>query len=129
MYPIDGSNVDSELVQSIQTPALEDIASEVFYRVITNNGAGPQAYVDDILKELECPVLLAWGESDPWIKSAAADKMERLHAEFHGNNVGGENGLKWIERTSIDAGHCLHDEAPEAVNDAILKFLDGSLGI
>lgn len=124
VYPINADNVDSELVESIQTPALESTAAEVFYRVITKNGSGPQAYVDDILKELECPVLLAWGESDPWIKSAAADKMEKLHAEFHGENVGGENGSRWIKRVSIDAGHCPHDEAPEAVNEAILDFVD-----
>lgn len=122
VYPIDDSNVDSELVESIFTPALSDTAAEVFYRVITKNGAGPQLYVDDILEKLECPVLLAWGESDPWIRPAAADRMERLHARFHGGNMGGENGARWIRRASIDAGHCPHDEAPEAVNDAILGF-------
>jgi len=46
--------------------------------------------------------------------------MQRLHAEFHGENIGGENGSKWVKRVSIDAGHCPHDEAPEAVNKAIL---------
>ena len=124
VYPINDANIDSELVESIQTPALDASAAEVFYRVITKNGRGPQAFIDDILKELECPVLLAWGESDPWIKSAAADRIERLHAEFHGENIGGENGDRWIRRASIDAGHCPHDEAPEAVNDAILRFAD-----
>ena len=97
VYPINDANVDSELVESIQTPALESTAAEVFYRVITKNGSGPQAYVDDILKELECPVALVWGESDPWIKSATADKLERLHAEFHGDS-------RIIRRMSIDAG-------------------------
>jgi pimeloyl-ACP methyl ester carboxylesterase len=129
VYPINDSMVDSELVESIRTPALDESAAEVFYRVITKNGRGPQAYVDDILKELECPVLLAWGESDPWIKSAAADKMERLHAEFHGENVGGENGTRRIERVSIDAGHCPHDEAPEAVNRAILEFVNEAMSV
>ena len=124
VYPINDSNVDSELVESIQTPALDASAAEVFYRVITKNGSGPQAYIDDIIKELECPVLLAWGESDPWIKSAAADRIERLHAQFHGENIGGENGNRWVRRASIDAGHCPHDEAPEAVNEAILRFAD-----
>lgn len=131
VYPINNANVDSELVESIQTPALDPNAAEVFYRVITKNGSGPQAYVDDILKEMECPVLLAWGESDPWIKSAAADKMERLHAEFHGvrgddDDGGGVEGksAKWIRRIIVDAGHCPHDENPEQVNKAILDFVD-----
>ena len=122
VYPSDSSNVNSELVESIRAPALDPNAAEVFYRVITKNGSGPQAFVDDIIKELECPVLLAWGEKDPWIRPAAADKMQKLHAEYHGENVGGESGSKWIKRVSIDAGHCPHDEAPEAVNAAILGF-------
>jgi pimeloyl-ACP methyl ester carboxylesterase len=129
VYPINDSNVDSELVESIQTPALDASAAEVFYRVITKNGSGPQAYIDDIIKELECPVLLAWGESDPWIKSTAADRIERLHAQFHGENLGGSNGNRWIRRASIDAGHCPHDEAPEAVNDAILRFADEVMSV
>jgi len=124
VYPIDDSNVDPELVESIQTPALEDTAAEVFYRVITKNGSGPQAYVDDIIKELDCPTLLCWGESDPWIKPAVADKMEILHREFHGE---GKNDNKWIKRVSIDAGHCPHDEAPKAVNTAILEFVEEAL--
>ncbi|KAL7451970.1 hypothetical protein ACHAWC_003715 [Mediolabrus comicus] len=122
VYPCDPSNVNTDLVESIRLPALDSNAAEVFYRVITKNGSGPMAYVDDIIKELDCPVLLAWGEKDPWIRPTAADKMERLHAAFHGENIGGENGSRWIRRVSIDAGHCPHDEAPDAVNEAILEF-------
>ena len=121
VYPINDANVDSELVESIRTPALDPSAAEVFYRVITKNGNGPQAYVDDILKDLDCPILLAWGESDPWIKSATADKMEMLHAEYHGDST---NERAYMKRVSIDAGHCPHDEAPESVNAAIMEFMD-----
>jgi pimeloyl-ACP methyl ester carboxylesterase len=119
VYPANDANVDAELVESIQTPSLDPNAAEVFYRVIAKNGSGPQAYVDDILQRLECPVLLCWGEQDPWIKSAAADRMERVHAQFHGS--GGEE--RWMKRVSIEAGHCPHDENPEDVNRAILEFL------
>ena len=97
--------------------------------MIAKNGSGPNVYVDDILRELHCPVLLARGKSDPWIKSAAAERMVRLHADFHGKNVGGGDGKRWIRRVSIDAGHCPHDEAPVAVNDAILAFANEVLGV
>jgi len=134
VYPVDDANVDGDLVSSIYAPALDGSAAEVFYRVIAKNGSGPKVFVDDVLRELHCPVLLAWGESDPWIRPSAADRMVRLHADFHGdsdNNVGGggENGgRRWIRRVSIDAGHCPHDEAPGAVNDAILTFANEVLG-
>jgi len=121
VYPVNSANVDEELVKSIQVPSLDANAAEVFYRVITKNGSGPQAYVDDILAQLECPVLLAWGEQDPWIKSAAADKIETLYAQFHGADGATQ---KWCKRVSIGGGHCPHDEAPEEVNAAILEFVD-----
>ena len=56
VYPINDSNVDSELVDSIQAPAQADTAAEVFYRVIAKGGSGPKVYVDKIIKELECSV-------------------------------------------------------------------------
>lgn len=110
VYPVDSGNVDPELVESIRIPSLDANAAEVFYRVITKNGSGPQAYVDDLLKELDTPLLLAWGEEDPWIRPVAADKIQALYPESR--------------RVSIDAGHCPHDEAPEAVNSAILEFMN-----
>ena len=72
-------------------------ASEVFYRVITKNGNGPaKVYNDDLLEKLDCPLLLCWGEYDPWIRPAAADKIQALKPS--------------CTRISIDAGHCPHDE-------------------
>jgi len=109
VYPVDPSNVDSDLVKSIQFPAQDPNAAEVFYRVIVKNGSGPSVYVDDVLEDVECPILLCWGEEDPWIRSAAADKMQALKPT--------------AKRVSIDAGHCPHDEAPEAVNTAISDFV------
>ena len=124
VYPVTADMVDRDLVSSIHTPALDPDAPEVFFRVITRKGRGDQPLVDDLLKELKTPLLLAWGREDPWIKPAAADKIEVLHAEFHGENVGGSNGPRWVERVDIDAGHCPHDENPEAVNKAILEFAE-----
>eukprot|EP00586_Coscinodiscus_wailesii_P012458 CAMPEP_0172508094 /NCGR_PEP_ID=MMETSP1066-20121228/209172_1 /TAXON_ID=671091 /ORGANISM="Coscinodiscus wailesii, Strain CCMP2513" /LENGTH=292 /DNA_ID=CAMNT_0013285921 /DNA_START=231 /DNA_END=1110 /DNA_ORIENTATION=+ len=109
VYPVNADNVDSELVESIQVPSQDPNAAEVFYRVITKNGSGPSVYVDDLLQELDCPLLLCWGEEDPWIRPAAADRIQQLYPSS--------------QRVSIAAGHCPHDEDPEAVNDAIRSFI------
>jgi pimeloyl-ACP methyl ester carboxylesterase len=108
VYPVNPDLVDDELVESIRFPSLDPNAAEVFYRVISKNGNGPGVYIDDLLENLECPLLLCWGEKDPWIRSEAADKVQALFPK--------------AQRVSIDAGHCPHDEAPEAVNSAIRNF-------
>jgi pimeloyl-ACP methyl ester carboxylesterase len=110
VYPINDKNVDPDLVKSIHYPSLDPNAAEVFYRVIAKNGNGPSVYVDDLLKNLECPLLLCWGEHDPWIRPEAADKVQALYPS--------------AQRVSIDAGHCPMDEAPDAVNDAIRNFME-----
>lgn len=109
VYPRNADNVDPELVESIRFPSLDPNAAEVFYRVITKNGPGPSVYIDDLLANLECPLLLCWGEHDPWIRPQAADKIQALYPKS--------------TRTNIDAGHCPHDENPAAVNEALRSFM------
>ena len=53
---------------SIQYPSQNPNAPEVFYRVIAKNGNGPPVFMDDLLKTLKVPLLLLWGEKDPWIR-------------------------------------------------------------
>ena len=104
VYPVSDANVDAELVESIRVPSLDPNAAEVFYRVIAKNGSGPSVYVDDLLAKLGGgkPILLAWGESDPWIRPQAADKIQALYPQSR--------------RVSIDAGHCPHDVSLVAVD-------------
>jgi len=109
VYPVDQTNVDDELVESIRWPAQGPTAAEVFYRVIKKNGNGPPLYVDDLLETLTVPLLLLWGEQDPWIRPAAADRIQSLYPQ--------------ARRVSINAGHCAHDEAPKETNAAIAEFM------
>ena len=53
---------------SIQYPAQNPNAPEVFYRVIAKNGNGPPVFMDDLLQTLKVPLLLLWGDKDPWIR-------------------------------------------------------------
>ncbi|CBN74406.1 Predicted hydrolases or acyltransferases (alpha/beta hydrolase superfamily) [Ectocarpus siliculosus] len=107
VYP-DPRNVDDELVESIRVPSLDPNAPEVFQRVISRTG-GPGLTVDELLEGFTSPLLLLWGELDPWIRPAAADKIQGLYPE--------------ATRFSVQAGHCPHDEAPEVVNDALVSWL------
>lgn len=106
---IDTTNVDDELVQSIEFASRNPNAAEVFYRVIVRTSSGPAVYIDDLVATLKVPLLLLWGEKDPWIRPIAADKIQSMYPSS--------------QRVSLDAGHCPQDEVPEEVNDAISKFV------
>jgi pimeloyl-ACP methyl ester carboxylesterase len=109
VYPVDPTNVDDDLVQSIQFPSFHPNAAEVFYRVIAKNGNGPPMLVDDLLETFKLPLMLLWGSKDPWIRPSAADKIQSLYPQ--------------ASRVNVEAGHCPHDEAPAAVNEAIDSFM------
>jgi len=120
VYPVNGDMVDQELIDSIQVPSTDENAPEVFYRVITKNSGGgddgkPTLYVDDLLAQAQCPLLLCWGEEDPWIRPAAADRIQSLYPATR------------TKRVNIAAGHCPHDEAPAAVNAAIREFMNANI--
>jgi len=115
VYSHDASNVDDALVESIAQAATHPNAAEVFYRIVSKT-ASSKVYLDDLLAELApaTELLLLWGESDPWIRPATADRIQRLRPA--------------ARRVSVDAGHCPHDEAPAACNSALGAWVDGLAG-
>lgn len=113
VYAVDKSNVDADLVESIRFPSdSSPNCAEVFYRVINKNGSGPKVTIDELLPKLTAasiPLMLLWGEQDPWIRPAAADKIQALKPD--------------AQRVSLQAGHCPHDEVPSQVNSALEQFM------
>lgn len=65
--------------------------------------------LDNVLSKLSCPLLLLWGDLDPWVGPAKAKRIE----EFYPNT----------SLVNLQAGHCPHDEVPELVNKALLDWL------
>ena len=119
VYPIHPEAADEELVASIQYAADDEMGlappnaiPEVFYRIVSRNSNGGAVPIDELVEELKVPLLLLWGESDPWIVSKLGDKLEAC-----------AKGLgKDVKRVSVNAGHCPQDEEPEGVNTALLEF-------
>ncbi len=63
-----------------------------------------------MLKILQVPLLLLWGERDPWIAPNAAERIQQLYP--------------LATKVTIPAGHCPHDEDPVRVNQEIEKFME-----
>ena len=97
---LDKNAVTDQLVAEIQRPAYDPGALDVFISVFST----PQGEkVDVLLKQLNCPLLLLWGEADPWMK--ARERSQKFHEYY-----------PQLTEYFLIAGHCPHDEIPEQVN-------------
>lgn len=107
---VNPSNVDDYLVESITRPADDPNAGEVYYRLMTRFMLNQTQYtLDDFLTKLSCPLLLLWGDLDPWVGPAKARRIK----EFYPNTT----------LVNLQAGHCPHDEVPELVNKGLVEWL------
>ncbi|KAJ7295472.1 hypothetical protein O6H91_06G029300 [Diphasiastrum complanatum] len=107
---VDRTNVDDNLVQSIVTPAQEPNAAEVYYRMMTQFLSRPSDItLNKLLAELSCPLMLLWGDLDPWMGATKAEKIKQLYDK--------------TLLVRLQAGHCPHDEAPKEANQALVDWI------
>lgn len=104
---LDKSAVTDQLVQEIYRPSCDPGAADVFASVFST----PQGEkVDVLLKQLTCPLLLLWGEGDPWMNARERPpKFRQYYPE--------------LTEYFIRAGHCPHDEVPEQVNSLLRSWV------
>ncbi|HEY9667806.1 MAG TPA: alpha/beta fold hydrolase [Coleofasciculaceae cyanobacterium] len=101
---LDQSAITDQLVEEIYRPSCDAGAYKVFASVFKS----PQGEnIDVLLKQLTCPLLLLWGEADPWMN--AKERGEKFRQYY-----------PQLVEHYVQAGHCPHDEVPEQVN-AILR--------
>ena len=101
--------ITDELVDMLYAPSCDEGAQKVFASVLT---APPGPSPVELLPKVQAPLLVLWGEDDPWTPIAAA-KIYREFAETHPAKV------VPVPQT----GHCPHDDRPEVVNPLILEWL------
>ncbi|XP_022981525.1 pheophytinase, chloroplastic-like [Cucurbita maxima] len=107
---INSENVDDYLVESISRPAADPNAGEVYYRLMTRFMFNQSKYtLNSVLSELRCPLLLLWGDLDPWVGPAKANRIKEVYPN--------------TTLVNLKAGHCPHDEVPELVNSALVDWL------
>jgi pimeloyl-ACP methyl ester carboxylesterase len=100
---LDKSAVTDQLVEEIYRPSCDEGAAQVFASVFST----PQGKkVDELLKAIACPLLMIWGEGDPWMNSRARGAKFR---DFY----------PLLTEHYINSGHCPHDESPDLVNGLI----------
>ena len=103
----DRNAVTDQLVEDIYRPSCDRGAADVFNAVFKT----PQGEkVDVLLGKLQCPLLLLWGEKDPWINAREKGVQFRRY-------------YPQVVEHYLEAGHCPHDEVPEQVNELIADWI------
>jgi pimeloyl-ACP methyl ester carboxylesterase len=103
--------ITDELIDLLYQPSNHPGAQQVFASILTAP-AGPRPA--ELLPQIQHPLLVLWGEDDPWTPIKGAKIYQDLAAE-------GQS----VEFMGIpNTGHCPHDERPEIVNAAILNWLN-----
>ena len=106
----DQTAITDELVDILYNPSCDPGAQQVFASVLT---APPGVKPDQLLTKLNHPLLVLWGEDDPWTPISGATIYRKM-----------SETSDQVEFSPIpNAGHCPHDEKPEIVNELILDWL------
>jgi pimeloyl-ACP methyl ester carboxylesterase len=103
--------ITDELVELLAAPAQDPGAAETFvalFQSIPKSSFGPSA--KEILPTLDIPILLLWGKQDCMVPVSLAQTFAAYNPR-----------ITLIELDS--AGHCPHDECPEAVNGILADWL------
>lgn len=101
--------ITDELVELLYQPSCDAGAQKVFASVLT---APPGPSPAELLPKITQPLLVLWGEADPWTPIAGASVYQKMTATHPVTFVPIPN-----------TGHCPHDENPDAVNPLIVEWL------
>jgi pimeloyl-ACP methyl ester carboxylesterase len=101
--------ITNELVEILYRPSCDPGAQQVFAAII---GADPGPTTAGLLAKLDRPLLVLWGDADPWTPIGGSKPYRELME------------TKAIELVPIpQTGHCPHDENPAVVNPQVLDWL------
>jgi pimeloyl-ACP methyl ester carboxylesterase len=106
---LDKNAITNQLVEDIHRPSCDDGAFDVFASLFSTTQRQGEKN-DILLQQLGCPLLLIWGEADPWMNSQNRSQKFR---EYYPQLT--EHFLK--------AGHCPHDEVPSQVNSLLKNWV------
>lgn len=107
----DKNAVTDELVEMLYEPSSHSGAQEVFASVLSAP-AGP--HPSELLPQLNLPLLVLWGEDDPWTPISGS----KIYQDLASN----DEDVKFYPIKN--AGHCPHDEKPDEVNSLIIDWLN-----
>jgi pimeloyl-ACP methyl ester carboxylesterase len=106
---VDKSAITEQLIEDIRRPSSDPGAAKVFASVFKSRQGEK---VDELLTKMNCPLLMLWGEADPWMNCRQEGEQFRKYYPS-------------LTEHYLQAGHCPHDEVPEQVNALMQDWVLG----
>jgi pimeloyl-ACP methyl ester carboxylesterase len=104
---LDQSAITDQLIEDIYRPSCDPGAATVFAAVFKSSQGEK---IDVLLNQMQHPLLLLWGEGDPWMNAREwGAKFRQCYPQ--------------LQEHYLQAGHCPHDEVPEQVNALIRNWV------
>ena len=104
---LDQAAITDELIEDIRRPSNDSGAAKVFASVFKSPRGDT---VDALLNRMKAPLLIIWGEGDPWMNARQRSEKFRQHYPH-------------LKEHFLQAGHCPHDEVPQQVNPLIQNWI------
>lgn len=104
---LDKSAITEQLIEEIRRPSGDPGAFDVFCSVFSTRQGET---VDELLGKLATPLLLLWGEGDPWMNAKQRSQKYRQY-------------YPQLSEHFLEAGHCPHDEVPSQVNSLLKDWV------
>lgn len=104
---LDQAAITDDLIEAIRRPADDPGAVRVFAAVFKSPKGDT---VDALLERMQAPLLLIWGEGDPWMNARQRSEKFREHYPS-------------LQEYFLQAGHCPHDEVPQQVNPLLRDWV------
>lgn len=110
----DHTAITDDLIDLLHEPSCHPNAQKIFAAILS---APPGPRPESLLPKITQPLLILWGEKDPWTPISSAKFYQELAAE--------QERIQFIPIP--DTGHCPHDERPDLVNAHILNWLNTAI--
>ncbi len=113
--------ITDELVEMLYQPSCDPGAQQVFASILSAP-AGPQP--TDLLPRLTKPLLVLWGDTDPWTPIKGAVPYHQAQQAANSSSDIATDITTDIQIVPIpNTGHCPHDDRPEIVNALVFHWL------
>jgi pimeloyl-ACP methyl ester carboxylesterase len=103
---------EEDMIEYIR-PWVGEVGQAAFYQQISQFDRRYTDEVESKYSGVRCPTAILWGEADQWLPIEGGHRLKELIPDSRFQAIS-------------NAGHLMHEDAPEAIVGAVINFLRGT---